>query len=113
MRWPAVLVSLAALLLLPAAASAATDVRGPEHGTLIVAGGGELGPEILGRFIELAGGKDAEIVVIPTAEGEKSYPPDCECLKIFKTLGATHLTLLHTDDRKVADTMAFTAPLRR
>lgn len=97
----------------PAAAQAAPVVKGPEHGTLIIAGGGNLGPEIVGRFIELAGGKDAEIVVIPTAGGEAKYGPDCDCLNIFKKLGATHLTILHTTDRKEADSEAFTAPLKR
>ncbi|MBS0361261.1 MAG: cyanophycinase [Proteobacteria bacterium] len=88
-------------------------VRGPEHGTLIIAGGGKLGPEILGRFIQLAGGKDSEIVVIPTAGGEAKYGADCDCLKIFQALGATHLTVLHTTDRKEADSDAFVAPLKR
>ncbi|MBS0334528.1 MAG: cyanophycinase [Proteobacteria bacterium] len=88
-------------------------VRGPEHGTLIIAGGGALGPEILDRFIQLAGGKDAEIVVIPTAGGEAKYGPDCACLDIFRKRGATHLTILHTIDRKEADSDAFVAPLKR
>jgi len=88
-------------------------VRGPEHGTLIIAGGGRLGPEILGRFIQLAGGKGAEIVVIPTADGKPAYGADCQCLKIFQDLGATHLTILHTTDRKEADSEAFVAPLKR
>ena len=111
--------ALALVVLFAAATVQAADkppppvVKGPEHGTLIIAGGGKLGPEILGRFIKLAGGPGAEIVVIPTAGGEKAYGPDCDCLKIFKELGATHLTILHTIDRKEADTEAFAAPLKR
>jgi cyanophycinase len=110
---------LAAAALLFAASAAASSagaapvVKGPEHGTLIIAGGGKLGPEILGRFIKLAGGPSAEIVVIPTAGGEAKYGPDCDCLKIFKELGATNLTILHTTDRKEADSEAFVAPLKR
>jgi len=104
---------LAALLLSGLAAQAAPVTRGPERGTLIIAGGGKLGPEILGRFITLAGGPSAEIVVIPTAGGEAKYGPDCDCLKIFRALGAENLTVLHTADRKEADSEAFTAPLRR
>jgi cyanophycinase len=108
---------LAAMLLglglVSPAAQAAPVVRGPDRGTLIIAGGGNLGPEILGRFITLAGGPGAEIVVIPTADGDAKYGPDCACLGIFKKLGATHLTVLHTLDRKEADSEAFTAPLRR
>ena len=94
-----------------AAAVAAPMVRGPAHGTLIIAGGGELGPEIVGRFIALAGGPDANIVVIPTAGEDANYGQDCSCLAMFQKLGAKHLTVLHTRDRKVADTAAFAAPL--
>ena len=110
-------LTVAALLLTgltaPVAAWAAPVVKGPERGTLIIAGGGKLGPEILGRFITLAGGPSAEIVVIPTAGGAARYGPDCDCLKIFRELGASNLTVLHTTDRKEADSEAFTAPLRR
>jgi len=106
-------LALAALLLAAVSAQGAPVVKGPERGTLIIAGGGKLGPEILGRFIRLAGGPSAEIVVIPTADGEKAYGPDCACLKIFKALGAANLTVLHALDRQEADSEAFTAPLRR
>jgi len=104
---------MAMLALSALAAEAAPVVKGPEHGTLIIAGGGKLGPDVLGRFIKLAGGPGAEIVVIPTAGGEARYGPDCDCLKIFRELGASNLTVLHTTDRREADSEAFTAPLRR
>jgi cyanophycinase-like exopeptidase len=106
-------VGLAVLALTALSTQAAPVVKGPEHGTLIIAGGGKLGPEVLGRFIKLAGGPSAEIVVIPTAGGDKTYGPDCACLKIFRELGATNLTVLHTLDRKEADSDAFVAPLKR
>jgi cyanophycinase len=109
----AVAALLTTSLAAPVAAWAAPVVKGPERGTLIIAGGGKLGPEILGRFIKLAGGPGAEIVVIPTASGEAKYGPDCDCLKVFRELGATNLTVLHTTERKEADSEAFTAPLRR
>jgi cyanophycinase len=86
-------------------------VKGPEHGALVVIGGGRVGPEILGKFFELAGGRDAPLVVIPTANGAETYPADWSGLKMFKDFGATHITLLHTTDRKVADSEAFVAPL--
>ncbi|MGZ6039416.1 MAG: cyanophycinase [Phenylobacterium sp.] len=106
-------LALAALALAGPPAQAAPVVKGPDKGTLIIAGGGKLGPEILGRFIKLAGGPSAEIVVIPTAGGEKAYGPDCTCLKIFRELGAANLTVLHTIDRKEADSDSFVAPLKR
>src|SRR6185436_12327004 len=71
-----------------------------------------LGPEIVGRFIRLAGGPGAHIVVIPTAGEAEAYGPDCDCLALFRALGATNLTVLHTKDRAVADTEAFAAPLK-
>lgn len=98
-----------ACLALPA--QAAPVVRGPERGTLIVAGGGKLGPEIVGRFIRLAGGKAARIVVIPTAGDDAEYGPDCDCLKMFRELGAANLVVLHTREHAAADTDAFAAPL--
>jgi cyanophycinase len=83
---------------------------GPEKGTLIIAGGGKLGPEIVGRFIDLAGGKDAPLVFIPTAE--ENDPPNATAENNLLTqAGCTHLTILHTRDRKVADSEEFVRPL--
>ena len=86
-------------------------VKGPARGALVIVGGGKVGTDILQRFFELAGGKDAPLVVIPTAGGEESYPQDWKGLKMFKAFGATHITVLHTTDRKVADSEAFVKPL--
>lgn len=91
---------------------AAPVVEGPQKGTLIIAGGGKLGPEIVGRFLTLAGGPNANIVVIPTAGEDTTYGPDCDCLKMFRALGATRLTVLHTKDRQQADSEAFVSPLK-
>ena len=103
----------AALVLVAAPAMAAPQPRGPDKGTLIIAGGGKLGPEIVGRFITLAGGPQAHIVVIPTAGEDAAYGPDCSCLKMFQALGATNLTVLHTRDKSQADSAAFAAPLTK
>jgi len=86
-------------------------VKGPEHGTLVIVGGGRVGPEILTRMFDLGGGKHAPIVVIPTAGGADDYPADWPGLKMFKDFGATHITLLHTKDRAVADSEAFVKPI--
>src|SRR5690606_31155964 len=56
-------------------ADAAPRARvGPERGTLFIAGGGNLGLDMIERFIQLAGGPDAPIVVIPTAATEDTFP---------------------------------------
>jgi len=105
-----------AVLFLPALPSppallAAPAVKGPEHGALVIVGGGRVGADILTRFFDLAGGRDAPLVVIPTANGADSYPPDWSGLKMFKDFGASNVTLLHTADRKEADSEAFVKPL--
>lgn len=88
-------------------------VVGPAAGTLIVAGGGQLGPEIMGRFIELAGGPAARIVIIPTAAEAESYTDDWPGYRPFRQAAVEDVTVLHTRDPAQADTDSFTAPLRR
>src|SRR5215510_5940235 len=103
--WLPALSSVPAFPALPALPALAADpaVKGPDHGALVIVGGGRVGPEILTRFFDLAGGRDAALVVIPTANGAESYPADWSGLKMFKDFGVTNITLLNTDDRKVAD----------
>jgi cyanophycinase len=88
-------------------------VKGPERGALVIVGGGKVGTDILTRMFDLAGGKDALLVVIPTANGADDYPPDWSGLGMFKTFGATNITLLHTKDRNVADSEEFVRPITR
>ena len=104
------LAFLAAALL--AAPSAAQTVVGPPKGSLVIVGGGIRDLGILRKFIELAGGPDVPIVVIPTAGGAAEYGQDWPGLQIFRDAGARNLTVLHTVDPKVADTEAFVQPLK-
>jgi cyanophycinase len=99
-------MTLHLLVLLLAAASA-----GPPKGTVLAAGGGNLGPEVLNRFIALAGGPDAPIVFIPTALDPQ--PPDLAEANVLRKAGAKNLTILHTTDRTVADSKTFVEPLRK
>jgi len=104
------------LLFLPAlpalrALSAEPVVKGPEHGALVIVGGGRVGTDILTRMFDLAGGRDVELVVVPTAGGAETYDQNYPGLKMFKDFGVTHITVLHTTDRKVADSEAFVKPL--
>lgn len=85
---------------------------GPRAGTLIVAGGGRLGPDIMGRFVELAGGSDARIVIIPTAGEQDTFPDDWNGYAAFRELGVTNLTIVHTRDPQVADGTDFVGPIR-
>ena len=84
---------------------------GPPKGAVIAAGGGNLGPEVINRFIELAGGPDALIVFIPTALDPQ--PANLAEANILRKAGAKNLTILHTTDRKIADSKTFVEPLRK
>jgi len=79
---------------------------GPTKGSLVIVGGGTTEP-IIQRFIALAGGKGASIVVIPTASGKDGSSD----VRMFKKSGVTNVTVLHTADPKTADTDSFSAPL--
>jgi cyanophycinase len=82
-----------------------------KKGSLVIVGGGGAGPEIWKRFIELAGGPDAPIVVIPTAMEDPLAPESGE-EKLLKRFGAKAVTALHTRDRKTADDPKFSEALR-
>jgi cyanophycinase len=89
------------------------QVHGPEKGSLVIVGGAMQDPAIVQRFIELAGGTEAPIVIIPTAgEADDEYHQYWSGLKQWRDNGARHLTVLHTRDRKVADSEAFVKPIR-
>ena len=100
--------SCALFLFLVAVAVRAASL-GPAYGALVIAGGGQLGPEIVNRFIALAGGPDAPMVFIPTAEdGEPKAKAETTLLA---KAGVKNVVILHTRDREVADTEEFVAPL--
>lgn len=104
-----------ATVLSPAGASAqqtATTMVGPEQGTLLVVGGAMASPELYRTFIELAGGPDANLVMIPTAGGAEDYDGRYAGLSQWREHGARNMTVLHTTDPAVADTEAFVEPLR-
>src|ERR1019366_7761098 len=106
----------------PAGKSATKDIPeyGPANGTLVIVGGGALGGTgIREKFVSLAGGTDAPIVVVPTpggnrnAKGELIAYHEEEVLASWKKeLGLTNVRMLHTPDPKVADTEEFVKPLR-
>jgi cyanophycinase len=85
---------------------------GPENGSLVVVGGAMRSPEIYREFIELAGGPDANIVLVPTAGGAAEYDEFYAGMQAWRENGARNLTLLHTIDPEVADTEAFLEPLK-
>ncbi|MGB3149829.1 MAG: cyanophycinase [Maribacter sp.] len=88
-----------------------TLTTGPQKGSLVVVGGGKVGKAITERFIELAGGLNANIVVIPTAAGGAIDENNVWFANQLESYGATNVTVLHTYDKKEADTGSFVKPL--
>ena len=76
-------------------------VNGEQRGWIIPIGGAEdkdTNPRILARFVELSGGADADIVVIPTASRLKDSGTRYETL--FQGMGAARVEVLDFDTRR-------------
>lgn len=91
-----------------------TSFIGPEKGSLVIVGGGKVGPEIWAKFIELAGGANASIVVIPTA-GEDSAIQSGKSMErdTLRGMGVQNVLVLHTRDPKVANSDTFVAHIKK
>ncbi|HEY2016278.1 MAG TPA: cyanophycinase, partial [Bryobacteraceae bacterium] len=103
-----------AFLRLPAGALfaclAVAATVGPSPGSLVIAGWGRLPPAIVQRFIELGGGRDAPMVFVPTAEDGE--PRITGPTTFLARAGVKNVTILHTRDRRVANSEAFVAALK-
>ncbi len=87
--------------------------HGPANGTLMIIGGSA--SDIFStKFMELVGGPDAPIVVIPTAiTSDKLTEEDLVRFKnSFTEQGFKQVTVLHTREREVANSEAFVEPIR-
>jgi cyanophycinase len=80
-------------------------------GSLVIVGGGGTTKEIMDRFFELAGGKDALVVVVPIPDEKGEIAADPNDAKYLRRWGGTNVKVLHTRDRKVADDPAFSKVL--
>ena len=79
-------------------------VAGEQRGWIVPIGGAEEkenSAQILKRFVQLAGGRNADIVVIPTASQLRSTGPRYE--RIFGDLGAERVTSIDFDTRRDAE----------
>jgi cyanophycinase len=78
--------------------------EGGRRGWIVPIGGAEdkdHAPQILRRFVELAGGSSADIVVIPTASIVRDTGPRYE--RLFSDLGAERVDSLDFDTRRDAE----------
>ncbi len=88
-------------------------VSGPENGTLFIVGGAAK-KNIYDKFMELAGGPDAPVIVIPTSFSSDTL--DSQFLDAFENnfreKGFNNVTVLHTRDREEANSDEFIAPIK-
>lgn len=91
--------------------SISSQTIGPQNGKLMIVGGGDANL-LVEKFVELAGGEEANIVVIPTAGEREEFSDDWGFSKILKEFGAKSVVVIHTRDPKTADTKEFCAPLK-
>jgi cyanophycinase len=82
-----------------------------ENGTLFIVGGGGMPAEAWKRFIAAAGGPQALIVIVPTAE-EEPLPAEPGEVRALKRFGAENVKVLHTRDRAEAERPEFYGVLK-
>jgi cyanophycinase len=123
--WRCALVLGAMAAEMPAPhARASEEVRPAEEaiepdglaGALVISGGGWLPDSVKARFIGLAGGRQARLVVIPTATpGDEAevLMAGQELLETWRAHEPAQLELLHTRERTKADAPEFAAPLEQ
>jgi cyanophycinase len=118
-----VVLAFTALWITPVVGQKST---GPKNGTLLIDGGGTTEP-IVRRFVELAGGSNSRIVVIPTAPSAIRFGNDNVILDpdwtrdrnewrqyldyLKRWFGVEHVEIMHTRDRRISDSESFVAPL--
>lgn len=88
---------------------------GPENGHLIIAGGNLSDPSVFNLFIQLAGGPEAAVVIIPTAAEDGFFNEDSAIIRLerrYRGLGFQNITILHTRDKEEANTRAFVEPIK-
>jgi len=80
-------------------------------GSLVISGGGNIPKAAIERFMELAGGKAANLVIIPTARSDADQARQDEAISEWKHRGPASVVVLHTRSRTTADQSSFVAPL--
>src|SRR5262245_56730174 len=82
-----------------------------EQGSLLIVGGGTLPSDVSQKFIELAGGPDAPIVVLPIA-AEGNLPEDTSRdTRVLARAGATNVKSLRARSRSEVESPEFAAAL--
>jgi cyanophycinase len=82
-----------------------------EEGTVILHGGGNVSSSVRDLFLELSGGKNARLLVIPTADPDT--PEDESRLAPWRARQPAAVSLLHANSREVAESEDFAEPLKQ
>ncbi len=88
---------------------------GPENGSLIIIGGNARDPLFLQKFKELAGGEDANIIVVPTAWDDRQVERDSGFVNLlgrFEKAGFKNIKVRHTRNPEIANQEDFIAPIK-
>lgn len=101
---PRLTLILVAVLSIPAPVTAG-------EGTLILHGGGIVSNEIRDRFFQIAGGKNARLLVISTADPDT--PEDEGRLITWRDRKPASVALLHAATPELARQEAFAAPIKQ
>jgi cyanophycinase len=81
-------------------------------GSLVIVGGGMISDRIRDRFMALAGGNAAKLLIIPTASSAADKREEDEgYLEPWRKYAPAGLSLLHTRSRQTADDPAFVKPI--
>src|SRR5579862_3800509 len=107
-----IVLGLVGLTYSPTRQARADSAWWPLSGTVVLSGGGLSGATneaFIQRIIALAGGPDANIVVVPTANPRA----DTAALRrVFESRGARHLAFVHSLDRSAANSSDVVKTLR-
>ena len=73
-----------------------------ENGTLVIVGGGGMPENLMNELVEMAGGKEANMVYVPCSERDSITGPQ-RTVEYWKKLGVKSATFIHTKDRNKAN----------
>lgn len=84
------------------------------RGALVICGGGKVPEAARERFVSLADGGDARLVIVPSGSDDEDVEADGQALlNLWRARGPAEAVLLHTRSRDVANDPQFVAPLRK
>jgi cyanophycinase len=84
---------------------------GDVKGTLVIVGGGTTPDDVHQRFLDLAGGVNAHLVIIPTAHLKADHFQSLKSFAFWHSTKVQSVYFLHTSSRALANDPTFVRPL--